>query len=78
MGAVELFAASVVGTVVHELTVERREWYFADWSSVRGGIGGGFEDSAGWAKGNLMGLAEISAYPFVFGGEAVGFVVSVE
>ena len=30
MGAVEVFAASVVGTVVHEVTVERREWYFAD------------------------------------------------
>lgn len=40
MGLVGLLAAELVGTLVHDATVERRESYLADWSGVRDRGGG--------------------------------------
>lgn len=52
-GFVGLLAAELAGILVHDVTVERSVSYFADWSGVRDGGGGGTVLLAGWIKGVL-------------------------
>lgn len=53
-GLVGLLAAELVGISVHDVAVERRESYLADWSGVRGAGGGEMEALEEWSKGVLM------------------------
>lgn len=50
---VGLLAAELVGRSVHDVTVERRVSYLADWSGVRDGGGGGMLPLEGWSNGVL-------------------------
>lgn len=53
-GLVGLLAAELVGISVHDVAVERRESYLADWSGVRGAGGGEMEALEELSKGVLM------------------------
>lgn len=54
-GAVGDLDADVVGSAVHDVTVERREAYLSDWVGFRGCGGGGTEALERWERGVLIG-----------------------
>lgn len=56
--------ADVVGSVVHDVTVVRKEAYLSDWAGVRVGGGGGTDAAERWETGSLEG----SGAGFSFGG----------
>lgn len=69
---VGLLAAELVGISVHDVTVERRVSYLADWSGVRDEGGGGMLPLEGWSNGVLTvedkGSASVGAPSMEAGG----------